>query len=93
MVLKDEEAESKKQIEEAFATSGLKVPALNEVLAGLKIDKARAPKNRDPVLRDKVLIKISKPLGIHPSALESYAAPSLRRKPSHRRSTFQRSKN
>ncbi len=71
VVLKDEEAESKKQIEEAFATSGLKVPALNEVLAGLKIDKARAQKIVTLLLRDKVLIKISEQLVFHRSALES----------------------
>ena len=36
VVMKDEEAESKKKIEEAFAVAGLKVPALHEVIAGLK---------------------------------------------------------
>src|SRR5580692_3704753 len=39
VVMKDEEAESKKTIEAAFATAGLKVPALKDVLAGLKVDK------------------------------------------------------
>src|SRR5262249_52690874 len=34
VVMKDEEAESKKIIEYAFASAGLKVPALKEVLAG-----------------------------------------------------------
>ncbi|HSE50451.1 MAG TPA: selenocysteine-specific translation elongation factor, partial [Terriglobales bacterium] len=42
--MKDEEAESQRVIEQAFASAGLKVPALKDVLAGLKVDKARAHK-------------------------------------------------
>jgi len=38
MVMKDEEAESKKVIEDAFAKAGLKVPALKDVLSGLKVE-------------------------------------------------------
>ena len=70
VAMKDEEAESKKKIEAAFATSGLKVPALPEVLAGLKIDKARAQKIVTLLLREKVLVKISDDLVFHRSALE-----------------------
>jgi selenocysteine-specific elongation factor len=70
VVLKDEEAESKKQIEEAFATTGLKVPALNDVLAGLKIDKVRAQKIVTLLLRERVLIKISEQLVFHRAALD-----------------------
>jgi selenocysteine-specific elongation factor len=70
VVMKDEEAESKKKIEDAFATAGLKVPALHEVLAGLKIDKARAQKIVTLLLREKVLIKISDELVFHRTALE-----------------------
>jgi len=70
VVMKDEEAESKKKIEEAFAAAGLKVPALPEVLAALKIDKARAQKIVTLLLRDRVLIKISDDLVFHHSALE-----------------------
>jgi selenocysteine-specific elongation factor len=69
-VMKDEEAESKKKIEEAFTNAGLKVPALQEVIAGLKIDKARAQKIVTLLLRDKVLIKVSDELVFHRSALE-----------------------
>jgi len=68
--MKDEEAESKEKIEEAFAAAGLKVPALQEVIAGLKIDKTRAQKIVTLLLRDKVLIKISEELVFHRSALE-----------------------
>jgi selenocysteine-specific elongation factor len=69
VVLKDEEAESKKTIEQAFASAGLKVPALNAVLAGLKVDRARAQKIVTLLLRDKVLVKISEDLVFHQSAL------------------------
>jgi selenocysteine-specific elongation factor len=69
VVMKDEEAESKTIIERAFASAGLKVPALKEVLAGLKVDKIRAQKIVTLLLRDKVLIKISEELVFHQSAL------------------------
>ena len=70
IAMKDEEAESKKKIEDAFAAAALKVPALNEVLAGLKIDKVRAQKIVTLLLRDKVLTKVSDELVFHRSALE-----------------------
>jgi selenocysteine-specific elongation factor len=69
VVMKDEEAESKKIIEAAFANAGLKVPALKDVLASLKVDKARAQKIVTLLLRDKVLIKISDDLVFHRDAL------------------------
>src|SRR5207253_591219 len=65
VVLKDEEAESKKTIEQAFSSAGLQVPALYNVLAGLKVDKARAQKIVTLLLRDKVLVKISDELVFH----------------------------
>jgi len=70
VVMKDEEAESQKIIEQAFASAGLKVPALKDVLAGLKVDKARGQKLVTLMLRDKVLVKISDELVFHRSALE-----------------------
>jgi selenocysteine-specific elongation factor len=69
VVMKDEEAESKRIIEQAFASAGLKVPSLKEVLAGLKVDKIRAQKIVTLLLRDKVLIKISEELVFHKNAL------------------------
>jgi selenocysteine-specific elongation factor len=69
VVMKDEEAESRKIIEEAFLAAGLKVPALNDVLANLKIDKIRAQKLVTLLLRDKVLIKVSDDLVFHQVAL------------------------
>ena len=70
VVMKNEEAESKKTIEDAFASAGLQVPALHQVIAGLRVDKARAQKIVTLLLRDKVLIKVSDELVFHRSALE-----------------------
>jgi selenocysteine-specific elongation factor len=69
VTMRDEEAESKKTIEQAFAKAGLKVPTLQEVLSSLKIDKVRAQKIVTLLLRDKVLVKISDELVFHGSAL------------------------
>jgi len=70
VVMKDEEAESKQIIENAFASAGLKVPALKDVLAGLKVDKTRAHKIVTLLLREKVLMKISEDLVFHRDSLE-----------------------
>jgi selenocysteine-specific elongation factor len=74
VAMKDEEAESKKKIEDAFAVAGLKVPALNEVIAGLKVDKVRAQKLVTLLLREKALIKVSDELVFHRGALEKLRA-------------------
>jgi len=69
VMMKDEEADSKKSIEEAFAAAGLRVPALKDVLAGLKVDKSRAQKIVTLLLRDKILTKVSADLVFHRDAL------------------------
>jgi len=69
VVMKDDEAESKRMIEAAFASAGLTVPALKDVLAGLKIDRLRAQKIVTLLLRDKILIKISEDLVFHRDVL------------------------
>jgi len=69
IVLKDEEAESKQRIEQAFATAGLRVPALKEVLAGLSVDRARAQQIVTLLLREKILVKVSEDLVFHRDAL------------------------
>ncbi len=70
VVLRDDEAESKKQIEAAFALAGLKVPLLKDVLGALPIDKVRAEKIVTLLLRDRVLVKIGDDLVFHRDALE-----------------------
>lgn len=69
VVMKDDESESRQKIEHAFATAGLRVPALKDVLAGLKIDKMRAQKIVTLLLREKILMKVSDDLVFHQSAL------------------------
>ena len=69
VVMKDDEAESKQIIEQAFASAGLQVPSLREVLGGLKVDKVRAQKIVTLLMRDKVLVKISDDLVFHQGAL------------------------
>jgi selenocysteine-specific elongation factor len=70
VVMKDEETESKRAIEDAFSSAGLKVPALREVLAALSVDKTRAQKIVTLLLRDKVLVKVSDELVFHRGALD-----------------------
>src|SRR6202035_2093303 len=70
VAMKDDEAESKKKIEDAFASAGLKGPALQEVIAGLKVDRVRAQKIVTLLLREKILIKVSDELVFHSSALQ-----------------------
>ncbi|MDR3748658.1 MAG: selenocysteine-specific translation elongation factor [Acidobacteriota bacterium] len=71
VVLRDEEAESKAQIEQAFARAGLKVPLLKEVLAALPVDKVRAQKIVTLLMRDRVLVKLADDLVFHRDALEA----------------------
>ena len=68
--MKDEEAESRKTIEQAFASAGLKVPSLKDVVSQLKIDKVRAHKIVTLLLREKLLIKVSDDLVFHRAALD-----------------------
>jgi selenocysteine-specific elongation factor len=71
VVLRDDEAESKKLIENAFATAGLKVPLLKDVLASLSIDNVRAQKIVTLLLRDRVLVKVGDDLVFHRDSLEA----------------------
>ena len=70
VAMKEDEAESRNVIENSFRSAGLQVPALKDVLAGLKVDKARAQKIVTLLLRDKALVKVGDELVFHRSALE-----------------------
>ena len=70
VVMKDDEVESRNVIENSFRSAGLQVPALKDVLAGLKVDKARAQKIVTLLLRDRTLVKLADDLVFHQSALE-----------------------
>ena len=69
VVMRDDEAESKQKIEQAFAKAGLQVPLLKDVLASVRIDQARAQKIVTLLLRDRVLVKLGDDLVFHQSAL------------------------
>jgi selenocysteine-specific elongation factor len=69
--LKDEESKAKQEIEKAFSTAGLKVPAMKEVLASLPVDKNRAQKLVTLLLRDRILVKLTDDLVFHQTALQS----------------------
>ena len=71
VALRDEEAESKAQIERSFAQAGLKVPLLKDVLASLPVDKVRAQKIVTLLLRDRVLVKLGDELVFHRDALDT----------------------
>jgi len=74
VAMKSDESESKRQIEEAFSRAGLKVPALKEVLATVKVDRTRAQQIVTLLLRDKTLVKLTDDLVFHKSALDALRA-------------------
>jgi selenocysteine-specific elongation factor len=67
--LEDAEAQAMQQIVKAFASAGLKVPALPEVLGGLKIPRDKATKIVTLLLRDRTLLKLGDDLVFHKDAL------------------------
>lgn len=67
--LDSQETAARDQIVRAFAKAGLAVPAASDVLAGLKIDRARAQKILQLLLKEKVLVKVAEELIFHSEAL------------------------
>jgi selenocysteine-specific elongation factor len=67
--LDPEEARAKEQIEKAFATAGLAVPAVKEVLSKLPVEAKRAEKILQILLREKGLIRVTPELIFHRDAL------------------------
>ena len=67
--LDPQEKAARDQIVRAFETAGLAVPAASDVLAGLKIDRARATKILQMLLKEKVLVKVAEDLIFHSAAL------------------------
>lgn len=65
-----EEERARKTIEQAFLSTGLKVPLLKDVLSSLSIDHARSQKIVTLLLREGVLVKLGDELVFHRSALE-----------------------
>jgi selenocysteine-specific elongation factor len=69
ITLEPEEARAKEQIESAFASAGLAVPAMKEVLSKLPVEAKRAEKILQMLLRDKNLVRITPELIFHRDAL------------------------
>jgi selenocysteine-specific elongation factor len=68
--LTPEEAGARDQISRAFEKAGLAVPSAAEVLATLRVDRSRAEKILQILLKEKVLVKVSEGLIFHRAALE-----------------------
>lgn len=69
IALLPEEAKAKEQIEAAFASAGLAVPSVKEVLARLSIEAKRSEKLVQILLREKNLVRVTTELIFHRQAL------------------------
>lgn len=69
IALLPEEAQAKEQIEMAFSSAGLAVPAVKEVLAKLPVESRRAEKLLQMLLREKILVRVTQELIFHREAL------------------------
>jgi selenocysteine-specific elongation factor len=69
IALLPEEAKAKEQIEAAFASAGLEVPSVKEVLGKLTVEAKRAEKLLQILLREKNLVRVSAELVFHRQAL------------------------
>ena len=80
-----EEQSAKDQIRAAFERRGLAVPSVAEVLAKLPIDRPRAGKLLQLLLRESALVKVTEDLIFHRSALLQLKDLVQRRKPQSNR--------
>jgi selenocysteine-specific elongation factor len=78
--LTPEEQLAKDHISAAFEQRGLAVPSTPEVLAKLRIDRLRAEKLLQILLKEKVLLKVTEDLIFHRSALQQLKQLLVRRK-------------
>jgi len=72
--LQPEEARAKQEIEAAFASAGLAVPSVKEVLAKLAVEPKRAEKLLQILLREKNLVRVTPELIFHREALAKMKA-------------------
>ena len=73
VTLSKEEQEARRIIEEAFATAGLTVPAVKEVLTKTAAEPKRAQKIVNILVREGTLVKVTEELLFHRTALERLA--------------------
>jgi selenocysteine-specific elongation factor len=69
ITLLPEEQQAREQIERAFATAGLSVPPVKDVLTQLTVEAKRAEKLLQMLLREKKLFRVSPELIFHANAL------------------------
>ncbi|HLV95685.1 MAG TPA: SelB C-terminal domain-containing protein, partial [Candidatus Acidoferrales bacterium] len=69
IALTPEEASAKDIIEREFETAGLTVPSFSAVLEKLPVERARAQKIFQILLREKALIKVAEDLAFHRTAV------------------------
>lgn len=74
------ELAAQEQIIRSFESAGLRAPAMEEVLAALRIDRSRAEALVQILLKEKTLVKIGDGLVFHRSALESLRRTLAKRK-------------
>ena len=85
--LSAEEMAARDQIGAAFEKAGLAVPSAKEVLAGLRLDRARAEKLLRMLVKENVLLKVTEDLIFHQSALRQLRQILARRKAQNPRVT------
>jgi selenocysteine-specific elongation factor len=78
--LTPEEQAAKDQISVAFESTGLAVPSASEVLAKLRIDRPRAEKLLQILLKENVLLRVTEDLIFHRAALQELKELLVRRK-------------
>jgi len=78
--LTPQELAAKEQISAAFEKAGLAAPSALEVLAGLEIDRGRAEKLLQILLRENVLLRVTEELIFHRMALAGLREMLARRK-------------
>ena len=83
--LSPEELAARDQIAAAFEKAGLAVPSAPEVLANLRLDRARAEKLLRILLKENVLHKVTEDLIFHQSALRELRNILARRKTQNNR--------
>ena len=83
--LSAEEIAARDQIAAAFEKAGLAVPSAREVLANLRLDRARAEKLLRMLVKENVLHKVTEDLIFHQSALRKLREILARRKAQNNR--------
>jgi selenocysteine-specific elongation factor len=78
--MSSEEREAMEQIGRAFEKAGLAVPSAREVLGALKVDRRRADKILQILLKEKTLVRVAEDLIFHRAALDELRRLIARRK-------------